>query len=155
MVSIHARVERATYGSHPEKTNLRGFNPRTRRACDRRSGTISPCSPRFNPRTRRACDLGQRKVWLDNYGFNPRTRRACDCQLAKRSLSSASFNPRTRRACDDVIENIFARWRVSIHARVERATCLCKLVDRGNDCFNPRTRRACDQQRAPGSANVQ
>ena len=59
--------------------------------------------------------------YLDG-GFNPRTRRACDELNSDGQLSASGFNPRTRRACDTTSTLTSNKSRVSIHARVERAT---------------------------------
>ena len=121
----------------------------------------------FNPRTRRACDLVPRPVGAGIFGFNPRTRRACDNSCGNACNNYPGFNPRTRRACDVFVNCPVVFCRVSIHARVERATSRkCTLtariyvsiharVERATSafwrrefqccCFNPRTRRACDK----------
>ena len=61
-----------------------------------------------------------------------------------------SFNPRTRRACDPSVEAVRAKYPVSIHARVERATTSSNLDAFSVVSFNPRTRRACDEPETPG-----
>ena len=60
LVSIHARVERATYAAADGKVASSGFNPRTRRACDSLLLLTSMTIKCFNPRTRRACDYQTR-----------------------------------------------------------------------------------------------
>ena len=77
-VSIHARVERATFQWRLALDVFNGFNPRTRRACDKTLFRWSATKSSFNPRTRRACDgrFPPSPGW--RFSFNPRTRRACD-----------------------------------------------------------------------------
>ena len=101
LVSIHARVKRATVLLRPGSAADSGFNPRTREACDRiQPGRCSKCT-----------------------GFNPRTREACDgIDLVFRYERSNGFNPRTREACDAIQKEIDDLTTVSIHARVKRAT---------------------------------
>ena len=99
----------------------------------------------FNPRTRRACDRPQLPKPRKKWSFNPRTRRACDTSSIVLSVVNIMcFNPRTRRACDRLIRACKRYRKVSIHARVERATQSRPGVLPRVYCFNPRTRRACD-----------
>ena len=145
-VSIHARVERATFSKLRCNWRSAGFNPRTRRACDsswnrgkkeefivsiharvERATIIfqkfGQSRKRFNPRTRRACDLFDSRTRQGTVGFNPRTRRACDRYPAPDGRPAFGFNPRTRRACDISLgQMLLMAIEVSIHARVERAT---------------------------------
>ena len=99
VVSIHAPVWGATFGS---------MACNSKKAC-------------FNPRTRVGCDQAKTHKYDEDHSFNPRTRVGCDCRCGRtgyrkqvsihapvwgatarldRFLSFDCFNPRTRVGCD-------------------------------------------------------
>ena len=57
---------------------LRGFNPRTRKGCDKNIGVCGVIKNGFNPRTRKGCDQSNNINACDRFRFNPRTRKGCD-----------------------------------------------------------------------------
>ena len=101
-VSIHARVERATRLPLSRQRLRKGFNPRTRRACDMVwSGLEWRGLVSIHARVERATRHCYGSHIERCNGFNPRTRRACDASHSEQYIPGLfGFNPRTRRACD-------------------------------------------------------
>ena len=128
-VSIHARVERATPSPQRLKLPLAvSIHARVERAT-----LIFPTDAEewncFNPRTRRACDRRYQREGRNPKSFNPRTRRACDTQnpVEDAETTDVSIHARVERATQrETIEQ--AREIVSIHARVERATGIATIL---------------------------
>ena len=122
MVSIHARVERATNESGALQPGLMvSIHARVERATTFRffSVNIIPC---FNPRTRRACDVdmfdGLVRVEVS---IHARVERATGKKRRRTGAKIVSIHARVERATS--VQNPSERIRlVSIHARVERAT---------------------------------
>jgi len=82
-----------------------------------------PCGSCFNPRPREAGDAGYAVIHGSFARFNPRPREAGDLQLAGLSDRGIGFNPRPREAGDrQPLRRRQTAGRVSIHARVKRAT---------------------------------
>ena len=141
-VSIHARVKRATGGIFQvEKDALVSIHARVKRATRPwRFRFLGKC---FNSRTREACDGRRCMVPKTKRRFNSRTREACD-------PPALGFPPRRRVSIHARVKRATAaagrraeRAEVSIHARVKRATTGGRGETMGA-CFNSRTREACD-----------
>ena len=122
-VSIHARVQRATYSApYPASALDVSIHARVQRATSAAMLTFSP-SPCFNSRSRTASDAAIDKIYAtERVSIHARVQRATpDTPAAKES--TISFNSRSRTASDTVL-GLAARLQsaVSIHARVQRAT---------------------------------
>ena len=144
-VSIHARVERATFENcKRRKMTMVSIHARVERATIIYRLRVKSPVVSIHARVERAT-FGRFQGRFQSSGFNPRTRRACDCPVIIRVKVLTSFNPRTRRACDRRSPAILNREKVSIHARVERATSGLRYQYKPLRRFNPRTRRACDR----------
>ena len=121
-VSIHARVERATFGVRTIDFDRLCFNPRTRRACDGLQARKKMQIGCFNPRTRRACDTGKEgRCPTCGVSIHARVERATCMRKAKFHFAFVSIHARVERATPHTAYSSIIS-RVSIHARVERAT---------------------------------
>ena len=144
---------------------ITGFNPRTRKGCDRTYFDNRPRRTCFNPRTRKGCDSPRHLMRARRRCFNPRTRKGCDGATRRKTSPTACFNPRTRKGCDVhdaaeplgyIIVSIHAPARcdqtmqaideatmVSIHAPARVRLDTTRDTEK-TTCFNPRTRKGCD-----------
>ena len=123
-VSIHARGKRATNDGGQARIVWKGFNPRTREACDASTHSFSNRSISFNPRTREACDAKLSGRRVRDAGFQS-THAGSVRRFAVYAIPAeySRFNPRTREACDNRLILLDVERRiVSIHARGKRAT---------------------------------
>ena len=99
-VSIHARGKRATF-TFDTLEQARGFNPRTREACDEKA---------------------KRRGVFGFVSIHARGKRAT-CRLEDGGASwSVSIHARGKRATKSN-RRLWKRRKVSIHARGKRATC--------------------------------
>ena len=165
-VSIHARVERATgAAAHEAYRHLFRSTPAWsgRQPCrgKRWHGTC------FDPRPRGAGDVDALSALrLAVVSIHARVERATRLHPSRgdsgefRSTpawsgrpsvciippSSGSFDPRPRGAGDADAAHVVAVLVVSIHARVERATCATPMRSRASTSFDPRPRGAGDRK---------
>ncbi len=123
VVSIHARVWRATVWSETLRDILRSFNPRPRMAGDQPMARSNTSKISFNPRPRMAGDVRNQAAQVVGRLFQstPAYGGRRDCVVCGGSGCDVSIHARVWRAtfrkCGECV-----RHSVSIHARVWRAT---------------------------------
>ena len=153
-VSIHARVQRATRGRCRSRGNSHCFNSRSRTASDVNGHRSMRCGNSFNSRSRTASDLScafcfrrtemfqftlaysERLVsfasrsWLIKFQFTLAYSERHFSRRRRRRGGGVSIHARVQRATCAAVAVPVATAIVSIHARVQRATCVCKMVQK-------------------------
>src|SRR6266568_1192581 len=124
-VSIHARVWRAT---------------------EMHTSTVTDWRVSIHARVWRATSAWPRH-WLHASCFNPRPRVASDNRQVEGQALDPSFNPRPRVASDPIKAPKRLKRRVSIHARVWRATSEVLRTPTREDTFQ--STPACGERQEP------
>jgi len=145
-VSIHARVWRATSAWPRQWLHASCFNPRPRVASDAGWGGICQLfMVSIHARVWRATPMEQ--TCSTKQSFNPRPRVASDNRQVEGQALDPSFNPRPRVASDPIKAPKRLKRRVSIHARVWRATSEVLRTPTREDTFQ--STPACGERQVP------